>query len=254
MKTPISIMLLLFSISTLAQPAKYFEKKQYVGGKTAVLPYRLLSPQGAGQGELYPLIIFLHGAGERGSDNKAQLLHVVTDFAQPENLEKHPCFVIAPQCPEGKRWVEVSWKNDRHTMPEKPSAPMQMLIELMNEFIASHPVDTNRIYVTGLSMGGFGTWDLISRFPHKFAAAVPICGGGDTKQAPHIKHIPLWAFHGSADKVVSVHRTRAMIEALRKAGGSPKYTEYKGVGHLSWNKAYDEPDLMNWIFSQAKNK
>jgi predicted peptidase len=128
---------------------------------------------------------------------------------------------------------------------------MQSTIELVaaleKEFAS---IDPRRLYVTGLSMGGFGTWDLLSRFPKKVAAAVPICGGADEAQAPAIAKIPVWVFHGGADDVVKTVRSRNIVAALKAAGGSPRYTEYPGVGHGSWDQAYGEPELFPWLFSQ----
>ncbi len=199
---------------------------------------------------LYPLVIFLHGAGERGNDNEKQLIHGVTLFAQYKMQEKFPCFVIAPQCPEGKRWVEVDWKLDKHQQPDNSSISLQLTMELIDSITQQYPIDTARIYITGLSMGGFGTWDAISRYPNKFAAAAPVCGGGDEQTAHKIK-IPVWAFHGTKDKAVKVERSRNMITAMQQNGVSPKYTEYPKLGHFVWGKAYSE-ELIQWLFDQSK--
>ncbi len=198
----------------------------------------------------YPLVIFLHGADERGNDNEKQLIHGVTLFAQPSIQEKFPCFVIAPQCPKGKRWVEVDWRLDKHQQPADPSISLQLTMELIDSIIQQYPIDTTRIYVTGLSMGGFGTWDAISRYPNKFAAAAPVCGGGDEQTAHKIK-IPVWAFHGTKDKAVKVERSRNMITTMQQNGASPKYTEYPKLGHFVWGKAYSK-ELLQWLFDQKK--
>lgn len=239
---------------------QHFEKEQYING-TDTLPYNILKPYGylrsfqKGQEKFvpkngFPLIIFLHGAGERSSDNKKQTVHIKKLFSETNNYMKFKAFVIAPQCPEGKKWVEVDWSSKSHTLPKEPSWALANTMELVNELIKKYPVDTTRIYLTGLSMGGYGVWDLLSRYPEKFAAAIPICGGGDEKVADRFKDIPIWAFHGSNDKVVPVSRTQNMINAIKSAGGNPKYTEYKGVGHGSWFKAYKEKDLLKWLFEQ----
>ena len=200
----------------------------------------------------YPLVLFLHGAGERGNDNEKQIIHIKKLFLNQANRKNHNAFVIAPQCPEGKKWVEVDWGLKAHRMPNEPSEPMRLTMQLIDSLIATYPIDTNRIYITGLSMGGFGTWDAIARYPNEFAAAIPICGGGDEHTASIIKDIPIWAFHGSADNVVFTDRSRNMIKAIKAAGGKPLYTEYKGVGHGSWVKAYKEPNLLKWLFAQSK--
>ncbi len=225
---------------------------RYAGAGGHVLPYRLLKPKKIEPGQSYPLVLFLHGAGERGSDNAAQLIHGAGAFATPENRRKHPCFVVAPQCPLDRRWVEVDWSLPSHTMPKEPSVPLVLTWELVDKLAAELPVDKRRIYVTGLSMGGFGTWDAIARRPAYFAAALPICGGGDTAQAPKLKNLPLWAFHGDHDSTVLPRRTRDMIDAIRQAGGKPKMTIYPGVEHDSWSRAYADPAVLDWLFSQQK--
>ena len=139
-----------------------------------------------------------------------------------------------------------------HVMPATPSAPMRLTLEWLNECIKTLPVDEKRIYVTGASMGGFGTWDIIQRQPTLFAAAMPVCGGGDTALAPQIKQIPIWAFHGGNDDAVKTSRSRDMIEALKKAGGTPRYTEYPGVRHDAWTPTYANPAVLKWLFDQSK--
>jgi predicted peptidase len=129
---------------------------------------------------------------------------------------------------------------------------MKLLLGLIDSLEKTLPIDKSRIYVTGLSMGGYGTWDLISRRPERFAAAVPVCGGGDEGQAANAAKVPVWAFHGGKDGVVIPERSRNMVEALKTAGATPKYTEYPEVGHDSWNKAYADPEMMKWLFSQKR--
>jgi Predicted peptidase len=216
------------------------------------LPYRLLAPAKLDAATKYPLVVFLHGAGERGNDNQKQLVHGMIDFASDEITAKCPSFVVAPQCPEGKRWVEVDWTLDAHQMPAQPSEPLTGMFELIDKLLATKPIDTKRIYITGLSMGGFGVWDAVQRRPELFAAAAPICGGGDPLLAKQIHFVPVWAFHGDDDKTVKVKRSREMIQALRDVGEEPKYTEYKGVGHDSWTQTYKDPALYEWLFAQRK--
>lgn len=218
------------------------------------LPYRLLRPAKEEKGTTYPLVIFLHGAGERGTENETPIVHGVKEFATPGARKDFPCFLIAPQCPDGKRWVEVDWSLRSHEMPKDPSEPEALLLKLLHSLEQSHPIDKSRIYVTGLSMGGYGVWDLISRYPNRFAAAVPVCGGGDESQGIQAAKIPVWAFHGAKDGVVIPERSRNMIEALKKAGANPKYTEYADVGHDAWNRAYADPAMMRWLFSQKQEK
>jgi predicted peptidase len=204
----------------------------------------------------YPLVIFLHGSGERGNDNEAQLKWGVMNFATDLTMIRHPAFVIAPQCPEKMGWSNFSRDNNGLLLRLQPAAskPMELLIGLIHQLIKTLPVDTNRIYITGLSMGGYGTYDALERYPNLFAAAVPVCGGGDTSKAASIAHIPIWIFHGADDPVVNVNNSRNMVAAFTKAKGKVKYTEYPNVKHDSWNNAFAEPDLLPWIFSQHKKK
>jgi predicted peptidase len=216
------------------------------------LPYRLLKPEKMDSNERYPLVVFLHGAGERGNENNTQLYHIGKQFATPENLQKHPCFFVAPQCPNDKRWVEVDWALPEHTMPKDPSPQMQMVFDLIDKLAADLPVDKSRIYIMGLSMGGFGTWDAIQRRPDLFAAAIPICGGGDVAEAAKLKDLPIWAFHGEVDGVVLVKRTKDMIAAIEDAGGKPKMTIYPNVNHDSWVRTFVDPAMYDWLFAQKK--
>ena len=137
-----------------------------------------------------------------------------------------------------------------NSMGATPTRPMQLFIQLLDKVLKEYPIDPARIYVTGVSMGGFGTWDLLARFPTRFAAAVPICGGGDESTAAKIKHVPIWAFHGALDHTVPPEKSRSMIQALQRAGGLPGYTEYPDIEHNSWVWAYRDPHLMVWLFKQ----
>ena len=228
-----------------------FQEKIYRNAKAEKMPYRFLEPQvGQDKGKRYPLVIAFHGAGERGDDNRQQVGNGLQMFVLQKNLNNFPCYVIVPQCPLGKRWVEVDWNLDAHRMPDTPSTYMRLSMELLKEVILKYPVDTTRLYITGLSMGGFATWDAICRYPGKFAAAAPVCGGGDENQAPLLVNTPIWAFHGGKDKVVKTIRSRNMIAAIQKVGGHPIYTEYPGMGHNSWDSAYRSQKLLPWMFDQ----
>jgi predicted peptidase len=251
---PLSLAFLAcFQTSAMAETKNdAFAAKEYKSAKGESLPYRFLKPERIEPGKSYPLVLFLHGAGERGIDNAAQLTHGVGELAKPENREKHPCFVVAPQCPSDRRWVEVDWALPSHTIPKTPSVPLTLTFELLDQLTAELPVDKSRIYITGLSMGGFGTWDAIARRPDYFAAAVPVCGGGDAAQASRLKALPIWAFHGDRDSVVQSRRTPDMVAAIRQAGGAPKMTIYPGVDHNSWTATYADPAMWNWLFTQKK--
>lgn len=245
---------MIASVTALAQqdPAKSFDKLLYISDKDT-LPYRLLKPEDAGT-KKYPLVIFLHGAGERGTDNEVHIKHILDLFTEPQNRKKYGCYVLAAQCPENIMWASHDRVGNRLVMRDKPTRPMALLIELIKKIENTFPIDSTRIYVTGLSMGGYGTWDLLARFPQKFAAAVPICGGGDPETAGAFRHVPIWAFHGALDRVVAASQSRVMIRALQEAGAAPGYTEYPDVGHDSWTYAYQEPHLLPWLFSHELRK
>lgn len=233
-----------------------FSKQTITDDQGASLGYRLLTPEElsseAESKQQYPLVLFLHGAGERGSDNTAQLKHGVHDFYQ--RRETNPCFVVVPQCPEEKRWVETDWSepNGKNTFPEQPSEPMRLAMQVIRDLIAAGNVDPQRVYVTGLSMGGYGTWYAAGLEGHPFAAAAPICGGGDPTWAERYVGLPLWVFHGDADTAVPVGRSREMVEAIRNAGGDVRYTEYEDVGHDSWTRTYKDDDFHQWLFKQQR--
>lgn len=229
-----------------------YEAKSFTGANGKSIPYRQLSPEKIAEGTTYPLVLFLHGAGNRGTDNKAQLQWGLPVFATAENRAKHPCFVLAPQCPNDKRWVEVDWGSSAHTMPAEASENLALALELIDQAVKSLPVDKSRIYICGLSMGGYGTWDAISRRPDFFAAAIPVCGGADLAQAPKLTKLPIWAFHGEKDTVVKPARTTGMIEAVTQAGGHPKSTLYADVQHDSWIRAFNDPVTLDWLFAQSR--
>ncbi|HYC84989.1 MAG TPA: alpha/beta fold hydrolase [Chryseosolibacter sp.] len=247
------ILLVAFNLplyfTAMAQNPDLFERAHYTSeGDT--LPYRLLKPFETQQQTKYPLVVFLHGAGERGNDNEVQIKHISALFLDEQNRKNYPAFVLAPQCPRGHVWSSFRRDGQQVRLKNLASRPAQLLLRLMDEILNELPIDRERIYIVGLSMGGFGTWDLIARHPNKFAAAVAVCGGGAAGTAPSIKHIPVWAFHGGLDKVVLPRESRSMIQALRDAGGSPGYTEYPHVEHNSWVNAFKEPELLPWLFDK----
>ena len=238
---------------------RYEERSVRVEDGTATLEfrYRLLRPdQSAGDGHdgrRYPLVLFLHGAGERGNDNAKQLKYLPTWLAEPALRHRHPCFVLAPQCRMDERWVDVSWTEVKSTpQPAMPTVDLAAATKALEETLSREPVDPDRVYLTGLSMGGYGTWDLATRLPDRFAAILPVCGGGDDRVAARIATLPSWCFHGDADPAVSVELSRAMIAAVKTAGGRPIYSELAGVGHDSWTPAYRDGFVLDWLFSQRR--
>lgn len=218
------------------------------------LGYRLLPPLNQEQGRKYPLVLLLHGAGERGEDNYLQLFHVARKFVEPQVRSDYPCFVAVPQCPERMQWVNTPWNLPKHDMPEQISEPLAQVMELIDSLTNTLPIDTSRIYLVGISMGGYAVWDTIQRFPKKFAAATPICGGGDANMASRLTQMPIWAFHGAKDTVVPTNRSIDMVEAVNAAGGHAKLTIFPDTYHDSWNKAIDTPELLPWMFAQKNTQ
>lgn len=229
--------------------ASLFAYEKYENSNGEILNYRQLISD-YDPLSTYPLVIFLHGSGERGDDNEAQLKWGVLNFASEQNMKMYRPIVIAPQCPEHMAWGNFT-KNTM-LLKQSPTEPMKLLMELIQQTILNFPVDTMRIYITGLSMGGFGSFDAISRYPNMFAAAVPVCGGGDVSKAKEISHLPIWIFHGAMDRTVDPELSIRMVDALTKAGAHPGFTLYPEVGHFSWIGAYSDAMMMDWLFKQRK--
>jgi predicted peptidase len=194
------------------------------------LNYLLCLPKDYEQKPSWPLVLFLHGAGERGDD-----LQAVKKHGPPKLIAQgrdFPFIVVAPQCPKNKWWEPYE------------------LTALLDEIEEKYKVDKDRIYVTGISMGGFGTWSLAAYAPDRFAALAPICGGGDPMTARRIAAIPIWVFHGAKDTAVSLERSEQMVEALKKKGGNVKFTVYPEAGHDCWTETYENPELYSWLLEQ----
>lgn len=232
--------------------AAVMEARVFTGANGGLLRYRILTPATLEAGRRYPLVLFLHGAGERGEDNAMQLVWGVWPLVSYMKRKGIEGYVIAPQCPAGKQWVDTPWSLPAHKMPEKPSEPMSLVMELLDKTVNELPVDSGRVRVTGISMGGYGTWDIVQRRPDFFAAAMPVCGGGDSTLAWKIRSVPIWTFHGDKDGAVPVVRSRQMVSALWQCDGNVRYREYPGVGHGCWIQTYGDNKVLDWFFSQSK--
>lgn len=231
-----------------------FKKAEYTSdGYT--LPYRIYIPKNYDCGERYPLVLFLHGAGERGDDNERQLGGIARAF-EDVTSPIYDSIVVAPQCPAGAQWVMTPWEKGNYIVDNTPeSRELECVCGLLDECCDYYNVDTDRIYVTGLSMGGFGTWDMLSRHGSRFAAGLPICGGGDISRAKDLRRIPIWTFHGSADPSVPVAGTRAMFSAIKREGGTEiGYTEFDGAGHNVWDAVYTDRQVIDWLFAQSREE
>lgn len=242
---------------SLAQDKTMYSKEIYISGRDTLL-YRLLLPENFDSGKKYPVLIFLHGSGERGNDNEAQLMHGSKLFLEPEVRKDFPAIVIFPQCPENDFWANVKIDNgktaDRFGFQKGGQAgkAMNLLISLLGHFKSLKYADKNRFYVGGLSMGGMGTLELLRRKPKAFAAAFSICGGDNIENAKKYKRVPLWFFHGGKDNVVPPERSEAVVNELKRLNGEVKFTLYPDATHNSWDSAFAEPEFLPWLFSHRK--
>jgi predicted peptidase len=252
-------MLGLFSLrSAHAQELDAYQKKWLVQGPDT-LPYRLLLPVSFDAGKKYPVVLFLHGAGERGRDNEAQLTHGARLFLNDTIRKAFPAIVVFPQCPPDQYWSNVLRAVDstgRRTFTFQeggvPTRPMAMLANLLEELHRQYRIKGDQVYVMGLSMGGMGTFELARRHPDLFAAAVPICGGAHPATAGQLKRMQWWVFHGGKDDVVPLQFSETMAAALKAQGAAVTFTVYPEAGHNSWDNAFAEPGLLPWLFAQHK--
>ncbi len=236
--------------------------------ETANRAYRLLVPEGAGKdGAKFPLVVYLHGAGAKGSDNEKQLAEPLPKLlGTPELREKFPSFVLVPQCRDGEdalgrpnNWVK--WENQKGTPPAQwetsetePSDQLRAAMAALEHVLATQPVDPTRVYLTGVSMGGSGTWRWAAREPARFTAAITACGLSEPAKAPALAGLPLWAFHGSDDPIAPVERSRRMVAALRAAGSAVQFTEFTGAGHNIAERVFTDDDhaVLRWLFAQRR--
>lgn len=231
-------------------------------GFTDTLNYRLYVPEDYDETKAYPVILFLHGYGERddGSNTNVTQLNIgmMTQFFSKGYYRDFPCIIVAPQCPKDRQWAVQGYTGsytirDMDKTGDTFTEAIQLCKKAIEKTAETYNVDMDRLYVTGLSMGGYGTWNIITHYPDFFAAAVPICGGGDPSKADLLTDIPIWCFHGDADPTVPVSGTRDMYNAITAAGGTKiDYTEWPGIGHV-WYPAYCREDVWAWMFSQSKN-
>lgn len=237
-----------------------YEYRNKKTGKCFSMPYRYYFPSSYNENDdkKYPMLFFLHGHGECGTDNELQIrvLHKENRLIDM-TIERDDCIIVAPQCPCNTEleWVPVNhkWNTGSRALTEEPTVGMAVAMELLDKFLACGKVDLSRVYAAGISMGGYGTWELITRRPEVFAAAVPVCGSGIPDMADKLVNMGIWAFHGEADGTVPSQGTRDMEAAIKAAGGTKmKATYFPGVGHDSWIPAYKTEGLMNWLFSQKK--
>ena len=245
------IVFLMFSNSN-SQDLELFEKETFEFEKET-LSYRILKPLNYNSNKQYPVHLFLHGAGESGNDNVSQLVHGGKLFLKKENREQYNSWVIFPQAQKNDWWgYKDPYKFDYNV---KESKAMSLVVKLMDDFTQRKDVNPNKVFVSGLSMGGMGTFVILNLRPEMFAAATPICGDGDPSLVSNYsKKVPVWIFHGSDDTVVSPKKSLKMAKAIIENGGSPKITFYENVGHDSWNNAFAEKNFLKWIHSKSKKQ
>jgi len=259
MKKIIVFLLIISSVSGFAQTQglSLYQKQVYIKG-TDTLPYRILLPLHYDASKKYPLVIFLHGSGERGNNNESQLAHGGDLFLQDSIRKNFPAIIVFPQCPLNSFWSNVKIVSDSNnrsfvfSADGKPTSAMESLIGLLSELKHEYKIDAHSIYAGGLSMGGMGTFELVRREPKVFAAAFSICGGADTTTAPEIKHTAWWLFHGLKDNVVDPQYSIKMSEALKNAGAEVIFNLYTNDNHNSWDDALAEKDLLPWLFSHHR--
>ena len=240
------VTLFICSLSSFALDVTESEKRIFENEETT-LPYRLILPESYDDSKTYPMLVFLHGAGERGNDNELQLKHCVQYIVN--NLPE--CIIVAPQCPVDEQWVDTPWSKGAYSVEEVPeSNELKALMQLLDSLQEEFSIDANRIYVSGISMGGFGSWDLIMRHNDYFAAGILVCGGGDVFQAEALKDTPLFVFHGNADNVVPVSGSRDVVQAIKDAGGElVTYVEYNKEGHGIWNAAFAHKGMLEQLLT-----
>lgn len=227
-----------------------FLARTYTGGTGETMPYRLFIPAAAARARALPLIVYLHGGGGAGNDNLKQIsggntagTHVWTT---KEMQARHPAFVVAPQIPGGRQWGAPS--------SDELAPDAKLVLDLVAALSKEFAIDADRIYITGQSLGGRGTWDLVSKRPDFFAGAIPVCGQANATRIKAARDVAIWAFHGAKDPVVPVAASRDLVAALKSAGSRVKYTEYPDVEHNAWVRAFAERELPDWLFAQRRNR
>lgn len=253
-----SLLVVLSVFKLSAQHQDLFSQEHYISGNDT-LNYRLLLPKKFDESMQYPVVLFLHGAGERGNDNAKQLVHGSKLFV--DNRDAFPAIVIFPQCPPNDYWANATMDRDTRPIALKfpldiePTKSMTLVMGLMDEMLTKPYTNTNEVYAGGLSMGAMGTFEILYRKPKLFAAAFAICGAGnpDATEA-YAKTVPMWIFHGAKDDVVAPQESVNMVSGILKYGGSPNFSLYAKDNHNSWDSAFAEPELISWLFSNSKSQ
>jgi predicted peptidase len=249
-----------------AEPGTWSDRQPYSAGGKATIHYYLYAPAETGAGKTYPLVLWLHGGIKSNGVGGPNLPRGA--FYQTEQQHRHPCFILRPVAVQGFNWVSPRGAGSgSHQQPQEPAVSMTLLVKLLDEVLARHPIDKQQVHVVGASMGGYGVWDIVTRWPDRFAAAIPICGGGDPSLAARLKDRRIWIFHSADDRTVPVRGSRDMFQAIMTAreeepqiveddrqicasskDGSIRYTEFKSGGHNAWDRPLGDEDVMEWVF------
>jgi predicted peptidase len=238
-----------------------FLTRSFTDAQGASMTYYLSLPRNYDPRERYPLVLLLHGGGERGhstdtpAQNRARLVNdaYVNYWGSDAVQDRWPSFIVAPQVMNTNQWVNTPIDQGSYQLAPQPTTSLQLAKDIVGRLQQTYPdIDATRLYITGISMGGYGTWDAIERWPTYFAAAAPLAGAGDPALASRLKNLPIWAFQGGDDAVVPISGSRDMIQAIRKAGGDPRYTEYAGADHDIWLRVYSSTDFLAWLFAQQR--
>jgi predicted peptidase len=231
----------------VVKPDPPFRKRVFTDKQGLKMPYRLFVPPSYQSGGKFPLLLWFHGGSGRGSDNEAQIStenekgsHLWTT---PENQAKFPAFVLAPQCAQGENWSDPDFN--------EITPPLQRALDILAQVQKDFSIDPDRIYLAGQSMGALGVWSLLQKYPQKWAAALVVASYDNFTNAAGISRVPLWIFQGDADRSVPVELVRQMVQQLKKAGGQPRYTEYRKVEHEAWQRAFVDPELVSWLSAQS---
>ena len=251
----LTVTLLIICSLVMQAQNELFQKKEFILKKDT-LRYRVLFPENYDRNKSYPLVLFLHGSGECGNDNEKQLTHGASLFTNLSNRKNYPAFIIFPQCPANQEWVtyhDLTENTFEFIDGKEPAKSLGLAKKLVDFYTKNEAVDSRRIYVLGISLGGMGTFDIICRYPKTFAAAIPICGAVNPERLKKAKKMPIRMYYGDSDNSVSPEYSRnAYIELKAEGSQLVERVEYPGVGHNSWTPAFAEPDFLKWMFSQKK--
>ncbi len=251
----------MLAAPAIAQTMERYQSASIADKEGNSLPYRILFPEDYDKTKKYPLILFLHGAGERGDDNMKQLTHGGNLFLEDSFRKAFPAIVVFPQCPEDKYWINISIREelfgngnpDFHQSLAPPTPELLLTQQLVDQVIRTEAVDVNRLYVMGLSMGSFGTFEILGRWPERYAAAVAICGGGNLEMAKNYsKTTAVWITHGAQDDVVPYVLSERVYQVLKEQEAEVRFTLFPEANHNAWDPTFELPGLMQWLFSHSK--